>query len=75
MARHSQHDIIDAVHRLATAAADAGEDQRALDEGAASLASLAKDRPLPVKLPAPAGDAAALLPQAPAAPRSGSIAA
>lgn len=75
MARHSQHDIIDAVHRLATAAADAGEDQRALDEGAASLASLAKDRPLPVKLPAPAGDAAAPLPQAPAAPRSGSIAA
>ncbi|MBA2920459.1 aminotransferase class I/II-fold pyridoxal phosphate-dependent enzyme [Sphingomonas sp. MAH-20] len=48
MARHSQHDIVDAVHRLATAAADAAEDLRALEEGTTSLATLDRDRPLPV---------------------------
>jgi glycine C-acetyltransferase len=69
MARHSQHDIVDAVHRLATAAADAAEDQRALEEGSASLATLAEDRPLPARAPARGGDIETPLPQMPAALR------
>lgn len=71
MARHSQHDIVDAVHRLATAAADAAEDQRALEEGTTSLVTLDSDRPLPAKSPAQR----ASLPDAPAIKRRGSLAA
>lgn len=69
MARHSQHDIVDAVHRLATAAADAAEDQRALEEGSATLATLAEDRPLPARAPARGGDIETPFPQLPAALR------
>lgn len=49
MAKHSQHDIIDAVHRLSTAVADAREDLEALRSGTATLSSLGADRPLPVE--------------------------
>ncbi len=47
MAKHSQHDILDAVHRLSTAAADGAEDLDALESGRATLATLDVDRPLP----------------------------
>lgn len=45
MANHTQHDIIDAVHRLSTGIADAAEDLEALDSGATTLATLDRDRP------------------------------
>lgn len=51
MAKHSQHDIIDAVHRLSTAVADANDDVSALADGTATLATIATDRPLPVVPP------------------------
>jgi glycine C-acetyltransferase len=47
MAKHSQHDVLDAVHRLSTAVADAQEDLEALESGKATLATLNADRPLP----------------------------
>ncbi len=40
MANHSQHDIIDAVHRLSTATDMGAADQRALDQGDITLADL-----------------------------------
>jgi glycine C-acetyltransferase len=46
MARHSQHDIVDTVQRLASAVSDGSEDLAALESGAASIQSLAVDRPL-----------------------------
>lgn len=46
MANHSQHDIVDAVHRLSTAVAEAIEDLAALEAGDATLATLDQDRPL-----------------------------
>ncbi len=46
MAKHSQHDIIDAVHRLSTGIADANEDLAALESGATTLATLEQDRPV-----------------------------
>ena len=47
MANHSQHDILDAVHRLSTAAADGAEEEQALIEGRTTLATLDRDFPLP----------------------------
>lgn len=47
MAKHSTHDIVDAVHRLSTAVADAREDLDALTSGAATIATLDVERPLP----------------------------
>lgn len=47
MAKHGTHDIVDAVHRLSTAVADAREDLDALNSGAANIATLDIDRPLP----------------------------
>lgn len=47
MANHTQHDIVDAVHRLSTAVADAADDLKALDNGQATLATLGSVRPLP----------------------------
>lgn len=47
MARHSQHDILDAVHRLSAATADAAEDLQLLQSGAVNLAGLDEARPLP----------------------------
>ena len=46
MAKHSQLDILDAVHRLSTAVADATEDLDALNTGKTNLATLERDRPL-----------------------------
>jgi glycine C-acetyltransferase len=46
MARHSQHDIVDAVQRLSSAVAIATEDLEALENGSATLATLNQDRPL-----------------------------
>jgi glycine C-acetyltransferase len=46
MAKHSQHDVLDAVHRLSTAAADAAEDLAALRSGQTTLTRLDADRPL-----------------------------
>ena len=48
MAKHSQHDVIDAVHLLSTAVAAGREDIDALRSGAARMTSLDLDRPLPV---------------------------
>ena len=45
MANHTQHDIIDAVHRLSTAIALANEDVEALQSGAVTLETLDRDRP------------------------------
>ncbi len=45
MANHSQHDIIDAVHRLSTGIAKATEDKAALDTGETTLKTLDRDRP------------------------------
>ena len=47
MANHSTHDIVDAVHRLSTAVAEGREDLEALTSGAANIATLDVDRPLP----------------------------
>jgi glycine C-acetyltransferase len=47
MAKHSQHDILDAVHRLSTAIADGADDLAALQSGEATLATIDQDRPLP----------------------------
>jgi glycine C-acetyltransferase len=47
MANHSQHDILDAVHRLSTAAVDGAEEELALLEGRTTLATLDQDFPLP----------------------------
>ena len=47
MANHSQHDILDAVHRLSTAAVDGAEEELALIEGRTTLATLDRDFPLP----------------------------
>lgn len=46
MAKHSQHDIIDAVHRLSTGIAEGTEDLEALESGRTTLATLAHDRPV-----------------------------
>lgn len=51
MAKHSQHDILDAVHRLSSGVADAAEDLEALESGAATLATLDQVRPLPRQMP------------------------
>lgn len=47
MAKHSHHDILDAVHRLSTAVADAQIEEQALAEGRTTLADLDRDFPLP----------------------------
>jgi hypothetical protein len=47
MANHSQHDILDAVHRISTAAIDGAEEELALREGRTTLATLDRDFPLP----------------------------
>lgn len=47
MAKHSQADILDGVHRLSTAVVDAREDVEALESGRTTLDSLDRDRPLP----------------------------
>ena len=47
MARHSQADILDGVHRLSTAVADAREDLEALELGLTTLETLNRDRPIP----------------------------
>lgn len=47
MAKHSTHDIVDAVHRLSTAVADARDDLDVLNSGAATIATLDIHRPLP----------------------------
>lgn len=47
MAKHSQRDILDAVHRLSTAVADASDDLEALQSGRATLATIGADRPVP----------------------------
>ncbi|MDZ7895174.1 MAG: aminotransferase class I/II-fold pyridoxal phosphate-dependent enzyme [Sphingobium sp.] len=60
MANHSQHDIIDAVHRLSTGISDATEDMKALESGATTLATLEHDRPAPkpqLRDDAPSADA------------------
>jgi glycine C-acetyltransferase len=46
MARHSQHDIVEAVQRLSTAVGLASEDLEALQSGATTLATLNLDRPV-----------------------------
>lgn len=46
MANHSQHDIVDAVHRLSSAIADATDDLRGLDDGSVEVSSLNIDRPV-----------------------------
>ena len=51
MAKHSQADILDGVHRLSTAVADAREDLEALESGLATLATLDTRRPLPKRDP------------------------
>lgn len=63
MAKHSQHDILDAVHRLSTAIADGADDLAALQSGEATLATIDRDRPLPVR---DLSDRAAVMPVAPA---------
>lgn len=45
MANHTQHDIVDAVHRLSSGIALATEDMAALQSGETTLASLNGDRP------------------------------
>jgi len=50
MAKHSRHDIVDAVHRLSAAVAEASEDLAALQSGQTSLERLELDRPAPVAL-------------------------
>jgi glycine C-acetyltransferase len=57
MAKHSQHDILDAVHRLSTAVVEANEDLEALKSGRTTLERLASDRPLPQAAAAPASSA------------------
>ena len=42
MANHSQHDIVDAVHRLSAATSQAGTDLEALESGEITLADLAQ---------------------------------
>ena len=54
MAKHTQHDVLDAVHRLSTAVAEATDDLEALRSGSTSLERLAVDRPLPQPCSAPA---------------------
>lgn len=51
MAKHSQHDVIDAVHRLSSAVADGSDDVAALADGTATLATIDADRPLPAGAP------------------------
>ncbi|MES2903057.1 MAG: aminotransferase class I/II-fold pyridoxal phosphate-dependent enzyme [Pseudomonadota bacterium] len=46
MAGHSQHDIVDAVHRLSTAVADATIDLTAIEDGSVSITALAAGRPM-----------------------------
>ena len=46
MAGHSQHDIVDAVHRLSTAVADATSDLGAIEDGSVSIATLEAERPI-----------------------------
>jgi glycine C-acetyltransferase len=47
MANHSQHDILDAVHRISSAAIEAGEEEIALNEGRTTIETLNEDFPLP----------------------------
>jgi glycine C-acetyltransferase len=47
MAKHSQADVLDGVHRLSTAVADAREDFEALESERTTLETLDQDRPLP----------------------------
>jgi glycine C-acetyltransferase len=51
MAKHTQHDVVDAVHRLSTAVAAASDDMVALEDGTATLATIDADRPLPETAP------------------------
>lgn len=48
MAGHSQHDIVEAVARLSEAAAAGAADLAALEAGETTLATLDRDRPLPL---------------------------
>lgn len=54
MAKHSRHDVVDAVQRLSVATAEAAADMAALDAGTATLATLDADRPLAPATPMPA---------------------
>jgi glycine C-acetyltransferase len=56
MANHSQHDILDAVHRLSTATAYASDEELALNEGRTTLATLTDDFPLVKPALAESGD-------------------
>lgn len=47
MAKHSQHDVMDAVRRLSESAVAAAEEEQALADGRTTLATLARDFPLP----------------------------
>ena len=47
MAKHSPHDVVDAVRCLSESTAAAREEERALDEGRTTLATLDRDFPLP----------------------------
>lgn len=59
MANHTQHDIVDGVHRLSQAVAEAREDLAALEAGTATLENLERERPLPPlpNIPESGGDA------------------
>jgi glycine C-acetyltransferase len=48
MAKHSQHDVVEAVRCLSESAAAAAEEQKALAEGRTTPARLTRDFPLPV---------------------------
>lgn len=52
MANHTQHDIVDAVHRLSAAVAGATADLAALEAGEVTLETLDRDRPLDGAAPA-----------------------
>jgi 7-keto-8-aminopelargonate synthetase-like enzyme len=58
MAKHTQHDILDAVHRLSASVADGAEDLAALQSGETTLGMLDQDRPLPRPLKQPAAPVA-----------------
>lgn len=75
MAKHTQHDVLDAVHRLSTATAEAAEDLEALESGRTTLATLNQDRPLPVPTthPTPVAASGTAMPDV-SAPRTRSAA-
>jgi glycine C-acetyltransferase len=70
MAKHSQYDILDAVHRLSTAIADGNDDLAALQSGTATLATIDRDRPLPRRHSGDAADTASIAPMQPSTGRS-----